>query len=280
MRVVNFNSEVSKKAIELLNKFKETSVFLLENLNQYGSMLTDHSRSGQYKCVMNEDEVVGVFCLTRSGMLLAQSNRVYDLTKFILHECQKIQSISAFNGAWEVIEPIYHAYKQQNKHYEDKFFSKEILFKLELTSSNEKKGSGRFLSESDFEVWNRLNIDYLGGEKLSVEGTTEQRRANFVYKVKQKHWWGLEENNQLVSIAGFNACFQNIGQLGGIYTPSEFRGRGLARKCVEKLVYDSVKVHNLKSLILFTGNDNVAAQSLYRSLGFTKIGYYALIFGR
>lgn len=279
MHVVNFSPLVSKQALDLLNRFKETSIFLLGNLEKYGPVPTEHPRSGQYKCIMDCDEVVGVFCLTRTGMILAQSNRRVDITHIILNECEKEQPICAFNGAWEVIEPVYSTYKSKHKNYSDGFFSKEILFKLDLNDSNRIEGAGRFLNEKDFEEWNFLNLDYLAGEKLAVDGSTEQRRASFFEKVKQKHWWGLNENNRLVSIAGFNACFQDVGQLGGIYTPPEMRGRGLARKCVEKLIYDSIHVHNLSRLILFTGNDNIAAQRLYRSVGFTEIGNYALIFG-
>jgi hypothetical protein len=58
---------------EMLNFLKEHenyTLFLLGNFENYGATLTDAPYSGNFKLIRSQDQVVGVFCLTRKGNLL------------------------------------------------------------------------------------------------------------------------------------------------------------------------------------------------------------------
>jgi ribosomal protein S18 acetylase RimI-like enzyme len=48
---------------------------------------------------------------------------------------------------------------------------------------------------------------------------------------------------------------------------------------MESLIWVCVYSLGLQKLILFTGENNIAAQGLYRSLGFRRLGEFALLFG-
>ena len=58
---------------------------------------------------------------------------------------------------------------------------------------------------------------------------------------------------------------------------------GLCRQCqgwaIESLISDCIGSLGLRKLILFTGENNVAAQGLYETLGLGRIGEFALLFG-
>ena len=71
-----------------------------------------------------------------------------------------------------------------------------------------------------------------------------------------------------------------MGQIGGVFTLPENRRKGYSKLCMKQLIIDSRNIHQLNILILFTKEDNVAAQGLYESLGFEHIGYFGLIFGQ
>lgn len=83
-----------------------------------------------------------------------------------------------------------------------------------------------------------------------------------------------------VATVALNASDGTIGLVGAVYTVSERRGQGYARCSMLLLMNDALKRHNLKTIILFTGEHNFAAQDFYESLGFTPIGHFGLLFGK
>jgi predicted GNAT family acetyltransferase len=68
-------------------------------------------------------------------------------------------------------------------------------------------------------------------------------------------------------------------QIGGVYTAPHLRRQGLSRALMRALIDDSIRVHRLTRLLLFTGEKNHAALALYDSLGFVRVGAFALRFG-
>jgi predicted GNAT family acetyltransferase len=60
-------------------------------------------------------------------------------------------------------------------------------------------------------------------------------------------------------------------QIGGVFTPPQYRSRGYARSAVGGTLLDA-RERCVRRAILFTGEDNVAAIAAYRALGFERIG--------
>src|SRR3546814_5637873 len=65
-------------------------------------------------------------------------------------------------------------------------------------------------------------------------------------------------------------------QIGNVWTPPELRGRGYARAVVAGAL-QYARRRGVADAILFTGDDNHAAQQAYVALGFTRIGDYAIL---
>ena len=80
-------------------------------------------------------------------------------------------------------------------------------------------------------------------------------------------------------MAEFNAKAMDLGQVGGVYTTPAHRKKGFAQSVMRQLITDAGKVHQIRKLIIFTGENNQPARRLYESLGVHPIGYYALMFG-
>jgi predicted GNAT family acetyltransferase len=137
----------------------------------------------------------------------------------------------------------------------------------------------RLLSANDFDQWNIVNAAYCAEMQLPVQGTREERRAAFAGQVGHGHWWGYFDGGELIATVSLNALYGRMGQVGGVYTRPGYRGRGLARVAMERLMRDTWQRHRLDRLILFTGEHNRAACALYESLGFRPRGYFGLLFG-
>ncbi len=122
-------------------------------------------------------------------------------------------------------------------------------------------------------------MDYLIEEGLPNDLTDEQLLNQFLEKTKKKITWGLFLNNTLVSIADLNAKALDLGQVGGVYTVPSLRQRGYSKSVMQQLLLDAKEIHKIRKLIIFTGEQNFPAQKLYKSLGVSQIGYFALLFG-
>ncbi len=103
--------------------------------------------------------------------------------------------------------------------------------------------------------------------------------VNLIDKCKKKIIWGYFIKDQLVSIADLNAKASDIGQLGGVYTDPNFRKKGYSKAVIHNLLLDIKKIHNIRKLVIFTGENNLPAQKLYESIGVNQVGYFVLLFG-
>ncbi|WP_037316507.1 GNAT family N-acetyltransferase [Ruegeria halocynthiae] len=79
---------------------------------------------------------------------------------------------------------------------------------------------------------------------------------------------------QPVGMTGFNAALPDIVQIGGVYTPTELRGRGYARTAVA-LHLQEAQAAGVSRAVLFAASNSAARA--YISIGFVPAGQFALI---
>ena len=162
--------------------------------------------------------------------------------------------------------------------------ARDVLYRLSLSVARVKRDASRellarALDAQDFDQWEPLNTAYLAELELPLQATHEQRKAAFVSGARARLWWGVFEDSRLAAIAGLNATYGSVGQVGGVYTGPKDRRKGLARAAMSRLIEDCTEHHRFARLILFTGEDNHAARRLYESLGFEARGAFGLLLG-
>lgn len=270
---------------EMLNFLKEHedySLFLLGNFENYGATLTEAPYSGNFKLIRSQDRVVGVFCLTRKGSLLIETIFQEPIFDMIVDAChQESMPLKGVVGNWNFCEPFWEYLKTKKIIHKEIFTSKEILYNIDLDKHDFLyQPNVRFLTEVDYVQWKPLRLDYLIEEGLPNDLTDGQLSDQFLDKAKKKIIWGLFLENTLVSIADLNAKALDLGQVGGVYTKPSFRQRGYSKSVMTQLLLDAKELHKIRKLIIFTGDKNFPAQKLYNSLGVSKIGYFALLFGQ
>src|SRR5439155_1541421 len=88
--------------------------------------------------------------------------------------------------------------------------------------------------------------------------------------------WLLLAGAAPVSYSVFNAMLPDIVQIGGVWTPPEFRGRGYARSVVAGSLLAARK-QGVARAVLFADPANEAARRAYLFLGFRIVGDYGLV---
>lgn len=136
----------------------------------------------------------------------------------------------------------------------------------------------RHAAERDLPLLARWRAAYhveLLGAKASPE-LDATARDETLSSARAGALWLLEDGGEIGATTAFNAQLPDVVQIGGVYTPPALRGRGYARAAVAGSLLEAAG-RGVARAILFTGDDNVAAQRAYLGLGFELRGDYALI---
>lgn len=258
----------------------DSSLFLLSNLAVFGPRSGEHRNSGTYRCAVEEGRIVAVFSLTRGGNLLVQAAGRADLAEAIVEACEADPiEVTGVIGDWLTAQAAWRLVCADTR-LEPTQTEKDRLFSLSLedpAASIVPEGSVRALHAGDFGQWEPLNSAYLAELNHPTQLSALQRQDEFESGIRAHRWWGAFDGERLAAIAGLNAEYGRIGQIGGVYSRPEDRRKGFARAAMRALMTD-VR-HRFERLVLFTADDNVGAQRLYASLGFQSGGSFGIFLG-
>ena len=80
-------------------------------------------------------------------------------------------------------------------------------------------------------------------------------------------------NGEVVGMGAIKKLSETIGEIKRMYNKPEYRGQGIGRKMINKLLSDG-KHFGCKSFKLDTPKFSIAAQNLYKSVGFVESEKY------
>jgi GNAT superfamily N-acetyltransferase len=104
--------------------------------------------------------------------------------------------------------------------------------------------------------------------------TREHASQSMDQQIADRNVWVAVQKGDPVSVSAFNAALPDIVQLGGIYTPPEFRGRGYAKVAVAGSLL-AARERGATRAVLFT--DSPSAIRSYEGVGFQRVGAFGLI---
>jgi RimJ/RimL family protein N-acetyltransferase len=267
-----------------LESHVDTSLFLLSTLAALGPRLGHHLNSGNFRLIEEDRRIVAVFCLTRRGNLLVQAGGRTDFAEPIFEACETEPiEVRGIVGEWPMADALWQLLRADPR-FEPTHHLKDVLYRMMLKETSAslpaQSPDVRALEPADFVQWEQLNRAYFAELSLPLQATLEQRRTDFMVRIRSGLWWGaFDDCYELVSIAALNATYGSMGQVGGVYTRPADRRKGLSRAVMQLLSEDCRKRLGFKKLILFTGEDNAAARRLYESAGFEPAGAFGLLLG-
>lgn len=282
----NVATEDLERVRDFLEAHVETSLFLLSNLAIYGPRLGESWNSGNYQLVEEGGRIVAVFCLTRRGNLLVQSGGRTDLAEAIMEACESEPvEVCGVVGEWAIAAAVWKLLCV-DPWFEPGHASRDVLYRLPLHTDADPTPdcaapgvTVRALEAGDFEQWERLNTAYLAELNLPLPVVDEAHEAEFARRTRARWWWGAFVGAELVATVALNAAYGTVGQIGGVYTRPGDRKKGIARAAMRLLIRDAAEYHRFTKLILFTGEENLAARRLYESLDFEAAGAFGLLLG-
>jgi len=258
----------------------DSSMFLIGNLRAGGLVDEGQFYQATYAVAEENGQIVGVVAHTWMQNLLFQAP-VYgdELVRAVVHASgrsimglvgpdEQVSAAKVMLGLAEVELPMDEA---------------ENLYHLQLADliapQALKAGHvrGRRIEAKDLDLVTDWRIAY-SVEALGEEETPALHakcRASVTRTLAAGHTWVLEAEGELVACSSFNSVVSEAVQIGGVWTPPAWRGRGYARAVVAASLLDA-RAEGVDRAVLFTGKRNFAAQKAYLALGFQHVGDYRL----
>lgn len=274
---------------DTLNQFlvrsSDSSMFLRSNIQRGGFIRDpDIEFSADYFGYFIDNELHGVISLCWHGAILCQVPNLNLIISFfqdvrklspeftfqtILGNPDQVQCLFSF---LEAEYPIIKSLVSKD--------STQKLYALDLEAlivpDHLVKGivSCRYAQIEDLPILVPWRIAY-DQELFYVIEDKRQITKETTHFIKSKIVFVLESQDQeIVARSDFNAMLPDVVQIGGVWTPPEFRNQGYARSVVAGSLIEARR-QGIARAILFT--DNPVAIRCYESLGFSEIGRYYIL---
>jgi RimJ/RimL family protein N-acetyltransferase len=262
-----------------------SSMFLLGNVRSAGLTDTGDRFSGTYMAAFEDGQMVGVVAHFWNGTLMPQvpapwTERYLDV---LWH--------AAVNASGRSVKGVVGpddqacAIKAALAYPPDivQMDLREKLYELDLAAlvvpealrSGQVTARRAVLADVDLLVHWRVGYETETMDATDTPSFRAEVRANQTRIIGDRSVWILEDAGVPVATTGFNADLGEVVQVGGVYTPPEKRSRGYARCAVAASLLDAREAGATRG-ILFTGEQNIAAQKAYTALGFQQVGTFRL----
>lgn len=258
----------------------ETTMILRSNLSRAGFVDDGETYQGSYAGAFEGDRLEGLAALYwNDNLVLAGGAHVLSLTATLT--TRALRGIRGILGtarevaeARRVVDVRFGAPVQKDH--------REILYALSLGGLVVPEALARMVARtpSGGEMplvldWRMLYMAELSGV---VDTPAERERQSDLLGAfhREGHDVLLFDQGTPVAYSGFNAALPDMVQVGGVFTPPALRKRGYGR-CAVAASLVAARARGVDRAILFTGEENVAAQHAYVALGFRPIGDYAIL---
>ncbi|MEH1838840.1 MAG: GNAT family N-acetyltransferase [Nostoc sp.] len=274
LRTLQPGDEVSLE--EFLLQHSDTSMFLRSNWRVAGLLDQGARFQGTYIAAYINETIVAVAAHFWNGMIVVQAPvHLTEVVQAVVAQSRRV--ISGISGPAAQVEATKSILGLSNR--PTQLDQPEILFSLALRDLQipealaSAKVQCRLPHPDELELLTQwcaaYSVETLG-QRDTPSLTTASRLVIEARQATAMHWV-LVAGDTLVSYSAFNASLPDIVQIGGVWTPPALRGKGYAKSVVAGSLLEARSLL-VKRAILFTGDNNQAAQAVYRGIGFLPTG--------
>lgn len=259
----------------------ESSMFLLGNLRAAGLQDSGQAYEGSYAALFEGKEIIGVVAHCWNGNLVFQAPGCENMLWRAAAEASERRvagligpsdQVALARRALEIPDSLVQLDEQA------KLYSLRLDDLIVPDALNSGQVVGRRMEPGDVDLLTEWRVGFsveAGGATDSLE-LWERSRATVRRLLEEGVTWVLERGGEAVACSSFNAVIETAVQIGGVWTPPGLRERGYGRCAVATSLLDA-RSERVEKAILFTGEENLAAQRVYQALGFRHIGDYHIL---
>lgn len=259
-----------------------TSLFLRSNLRRAGLLDRGQRFQGRYAAALNPDGAIeGVIAHSWNGNMLIQAPPDLAVELALLLMADGDRPLCGLIGPLPAAQAVARAFPSHHP----KRDGAEDLFDLPLDRLvvppllSSGACDWRRATVQDIPLLTGWRLDYCVEALGAVPDAALQAQA----QADIAAWVAAGDvflltgpDGAILSMATHNARIPDTVQIGGVWTPRDWRGRGYARAAVAGALM-AARDDGAALAVLFTGKENEPARRAYLGLGFQIIGDYAII---
>lgn len=257
--------------LDALGAFLEThvdsSMFLLGNLDAFGTDNTDHPHGTTFFLQETGDGIIGVFGATNGGLLMCQIPRLTALEAQTYAHLLKGYTLRGMTGASDQVALILDALPLAGAVWQ--VTHDEPLYALDLAALDAPDATLRAPTEQDRKTQAAWFDAYMTETRTHPGGDAARHRADQAIGSDRVRL--LVEDDTITAMTGLNAVARGVVQIGGVFVPPELRGQGRAGRVVAGHLAE-LRARSLHRAVLFANSD--AAARAYERIGFGQVGTY------
>ncbi|MDB5281408.1 MAG: hypothetical protein JWO06_483 [Bacteroidota bacterium] len=141
-----------------------------------------------------------------------------------------------------------------------------------LTTVNQlpmSPGSFEVATQNDLDLITQWTLNFEEDTGTFPKATAEQVKAGATLRINNGVIFKWIDNNEIVSIAAIVRKTKNVGFLGLVYTPPQWRGKGYATTIVQ-ILSRHILQQGYKYCGLFTDISNPVTNHIYKRIGYVS----------
>lgn len=259
------NENDAKLVKDFAYRRERENLFVIGSFENYDNTLKDNFFWGYF----DGEEMIGMatlFSRWNSLVVNAQKQNVIEALTDEAVSCElDIKHVPYFKQYADVIiERLkFHGLKPKS------VSEQTILELVEEDFVDFSRGDEEFLQQDDLDEYILMHRE-IDGEEIDAPIEDFERT-----RVRLDQTFVLKTDAEIASTANPHGVSKNYFQIGGVATREQYRGRGYAKQVVSKLCRHYFN-EGVKNGLLFTDNNNAAAQKVYVSLGFKPNGEFVI----
>ncbi len=266
---------------EFLLGHLDSSMFLLGNMRAAGLVDRGQRYEGTYVAAIDGDRIGGCAAhFWNQNVILQAPDSLGPIWQAVVTTSPR--SIKGIIGPADqvagVIERLSLADAQIQLDETERLYHLDLAALVEPPQLSRGELRGRHIESRDVDLITRWRIDY-EIETIGERDTPELRercRAGVEQSLREGRTWVLDQAGNPVACSSFNSVIREAVQIGGVWTPPEWRSRGYGR-CVVAASLVEARAQGIQRAILFTGETNWPAQKAYEAIGFRLVGGYRMM---
>ncbi|MDA5558031.1 GNAT family N-acetyltransferase [Shimia sp. MMG029] len=256
-----------------LREHMQSSMFFLSNLVEHG--LNSQAVRAMRIWALGDGRK-GLFALSNGGMILMQAPDATEDDWRAAAELCKGRALIGCLGEGDQVAAFFAATGLGERPMS--LNEREPGYRLDLALMVMPECDGFALVPLD-ETHRALAITWRAVYHGEVLGTPEHKCVEIAARdiagcIERDSHRILLKDGVPVAMTGFNATLPDTVQIGGVFTPSEARGQGLARRALA-LHLQEARDEGVTTAILFAANE--AAARAYEAIGFQRDGTFSLM---
>ena len=261
--------------LEFCYKREKENLFVIGSFELYDDPFVSNTYVGYFEL----GSIVGLATYFSRYQSFAVNTDNFEYIPFLVDFFkEKVPNIKYSLGFAKYARPVYE-YIQKTYEKSPKTVREETVHELSTQSfvNFHKKGITIATKQDTDDIVKLLRNNPSEGEsELSLDErkkpVTEQEKK----QVNMHKNFILRIDGNIVSKANIHGRSKNYFQIGGVVTEKAYRGKGCAKQVVSALCQYYFEAGRTTGL-LFTGNENKIAQSVYKSIGFRPTDQFLIV---